>query len=219
MLFLQSYKSGTIAPKEGEDGRFTLSLEQGLGQTVYFSNRPDRIVGASPTADSLDGLGFPDDNPPNAALVIETDNGETDVAVVELFNPVYDPADNGVTYDITVLANWQTELKMDFSEAPTDLATLDSDFGAAHLFIDDCSDRGIVCVAGNKTAGEFMSQGFCYWWRYAGCYPCENGGAGNRDEIATYWEGRCNETYAECNGQCSVIYAGPLICEDPRGCN
>lgn len=45
--------------------------------------------------------------------------------------------------------------------------------------------------------------------------PCF-GGANNRDEIATYWENRSNETYEECEGNCTIAYAGPLFCTDSR---
>ena len=45
-LFLQSFQSGSIVAKDGEADTFTLTLEQGLGQTIYFSDRPERIVGA-----------------------------------------------------------------------------------------------------------------------------------------------------------------------------
>ncbi len=88
-LFVQSFQSGSITPTEGQDGTYTLTLEHGLGQTIYFADRPSRDVGAVPTPEFLDGLGFPEDNPPNAALVVETAPGETDIAVVELFNPNY----------------------------------------------------------------------------------------------------------------------------------
>jgi hypothetical protein len=91
-LFVQSFQAGSIAPKEGAEDRYTLTLESGAGQTIFFSDRPDRIVGAGPTAEVLDWLGFPADNPPNAALVVENGAGNTDVAVVELFSPVYDEA-------------------------------------------------------------------------------------------------------------------------------
>ncbi len=105
MLYLQSFQSGSIAPKDGEGGTFTLTLEQGLGQTIYFSDRPDRIVGAMPTEYFLNTLGFPDDDPPNAALLIERAPGEVEIAVVELFNPVWEGTSPGVTYDIQGLAN------------------------------------------------------------------------------------------------------------------
>ena len=77
-LFVQSFRSGSVAPKEGEDGRYTLTLEQGLGQTIYFANRPAREVGTVPTPEFLEGLGFDPDNPPNAALVISDGAGTTD---------------------------------------------------------------------------------------------------------------------------------------------
>src|SRR4051794_39644520 len=35
-LFVQSFQSGSIAPKAGEEGTYTLTLEHGLGQTIYF---------------------------------------------------------------------------------------------------------------------------------------------------------------------------------------
>ena len=70
-LFVQSFEGGTIAPKEGEDGTYTITLEHGLGQTLYFADRPSRDVGAVPTHQFLQGLGFPADNPPNAALVVD----------------------------------------------------------------------------------------------------------------------------------------------------
>ena len=76
MLFIQSFQSGSVVPKDGAEGRYTLTLEQGLGHTIYFSDRPDRIVGAPRPPQFLEGLGFPDDNPPNAALVVETADGQ-----------------------------------------------------------------------------------------------------------------------------------------------
>src|SRR5688500_2632610 len=135
-LFVQSFQSGTIAPTEGAEGRYTVTLEHGLGQTIYFSDRPDRIVGAMPTDRFLGVLGFPPDNPPNAALVVQQPTGATDVAVVELFDPVYDPAGPGVTYEVAVLAEWERTLELGVQETPADLAAVAPTFGAAHLFID-----------------------------------------------------------------------------------
>jgi hypothetical protein len=36
MLFLQSFQQGSIAPKDGEPETYTLTLEQGLGRTIFF---------------------------------------------------------------------------------------------------------------------------------------------------------------------------------------
>ena len=207
MLFVQTYQAGTIAPVEGSAGRYTLTLEAGSGQTVYFSDRPDRVVGANPTSAFLEGLGFPDDNPPNAALVVETAPGEIDVAVVELFAPVYDPVGQGVTYEVEVLANWQSSLELGFTEAPTDLAALAPSFGSAHLFIDDCPDYTLECyttdysnnyVRTHGTIGNEEHDGFCYSWRQWDCLPCTPWNRWEED-VQTYWGGVCNDRFWQCH--------------------
>jgi hypothetical protein len=225
MLFVQTYQSGTITPIAGIDGRYTLTLEAGTGQTIYFSDRPDRIVGATDTPQFLEGLGFPPDNPPNAALVVETTPGETDVAVVELFEPLYDPISQSVSYEIEVLANWQDELEMGFSEAPTDLAALAPSFGAAHLFIDgllDCTMHSITCWGAGVAAGVLLPRDFCSRTFFARdingvsvfrtgyfCIPCETPGQPDGwdgwftgDYVFRYWGQKCNETFPECGGSC-----------------
>jgi len=214
MLYVQAYQAGSIAPKEGVDGRYTLTLEAGAGQTIYFSDRPDRVVGAWPTDVFLDTLGFPDDNPPNAALLVETAPGETDVAVIELFSPVYDEATQGITYDIAVLQNWAAELDMEFHEAPTDLAVLEPSFGSAHLFIDglfDCPDHDLVCSTDpydptrgggqpNGSVGTISNaehDGFCVQCPQLWCAPCQGPAGGGS------WSDECNRRFADqCNGQC-----------------
>jgi hypothetical protein len=201
-LFVQSFQRGSIAPKAGAEGRYTVTLEQGLGQTVYFSDRPDRVVGATPTDQFLRGIGFAADNPPNAALVVETAPGETDVAVVELFDPVFDPAGPGVTYDVAVLANWRASLELGFAEAPADLAALAPSFGPAHLFIDDCPDTDIncECIRDEKPFRRGVlplvsNVGMC--WNYSLCQPCEPYGHTLPSYCATYdyWKQRCKEAY------------------------
>jgi hypothetical protein len=209
-LFLQAFQSGRVAPAGGEDGRYTLTLEQGLGQTIYFSDRPARDVGATPTPDFLENLGFLPDNPPNAALVVETSEGQTEIAVVELFSPTYDAATHTATYEVAVLAQWERTAQpgeAGFTEAAPDLTAFGSQFSAAHLFIDDCADMSIQCcltynqsLVGtcNIWAHNFGPQGFC--WNYATCVPCEpyyhtnpyNGAAWD------WWKQRCNNEVPAC---------------------
>ena len=213
-LFVQTFQSGSIAPADGAEGRFTLSLESGAGQTIFFSDRPDRMVGAGPTPEVLDWLGFPDDNPPNAALVFKKEDGDTDIAVVELFTPVYDEATHGMTYEIEVLANWQQELDMAFGEAPRDLSTIDPNFGSAQLFIDsevdaegifDCPDHDLVCYTGggnpyNSAVGTIANadhDGFCVQRPTLICYPCSAPADGGS------WADECNRRFSDCGGNCS----------------
>ncbi len=205
-LFVQSFQSGTIAPKAGEDGTYTVTLAQGLGQTVYFSDRPERIVGATSTPQFLDGLGFNADNPPNAALVVEANPGEEDIAVLELFNPTYDESTHTATYDVTVLAEWEDALGMGFSEAPTDLVALGSSFGAAHLFIDDCADLTMCQDPIGVGVGDLPGGpiGQCWSWGGSGCQPDNPNCPG--PSRATLNQA-CNQTY------------GAGACGDPPACS
>jgi hypothetical protein len=194
-LFLQSFRSGSVAAKEDAVGRYTLTLEQGLGQTVYFSDRPERIVGASPTPEFLAGLGFSPGDPPNAALVVETEGGETEVAVVELFAPSYDEATRTATYEVAVLAEWERELGVDFHQAPTDLAGFGERFGAAHLFIDSCPPIIVDCLRDGVLVGSLNGGALVYQCAHGGgllCDPCPD------------WPQQCNQQYPDCQGQCDA---------------
>jgi len=206
-LFLQAFRSGSVAPTAGSDGRYTLTLEQGLGQTIYFSDRPERIVGASPTPQFLEGLGFTEENPPNAALVVETEDGQTEIAVVELFSPAYDAATRTATYEVAVLEEWEASLEVGFHQTPADLAAFGDHFGAAHLFIDDCANEEIACYLVSETnlddltnVGSFGVQGFCYNWLR--CEPCEPGYHVKSDTCQSfrYWRDACSASFSQCAG-------------------
>lgn len=194
-LFVQSFQGGTIAPVEDQDARYTVTLEHGLGQTIYFSDRPARDVGTVSTSEFLDGLGFPDDNPPNAALLVDSGDGAANIAVVELFNPVYDAAEATVTYELEVLADW--EASEGLGEPGSDLSTLAADFGAAHLFIDDCPDFTAICQhfapgGGYQRSGNdprLGNRGQC--WNLFHCAPCEEENFYQR-ECAAQFPSYCN---------------------------
>ncbi|CAA9561244.1 MAG: hypothetical protein AVDCRST_MAG49-2435 [uncultured Thermomicrobiales bacterium] len=197
-LFVQTFLGGTLVPKEGEDGTYVLTLTGGPGQTIYFSDRPERIVGTLPTYQFLDALGFPPDNPPNAALVARTDDGE-DIVVVELFNPVYTDSfgESGaatLTYDVRVLADYAEEglahlAQRRAGEAPP------AAFSEAALFIDDCNPVWIRCGREGIWGWEVGDLGYrstCWSWSDFNCVPCAGG-----------WEGatrECNELFSECQG-------------------
>jgi hypothetical protein len=199
-LFVQAFQAGSIAPTEGAEGHYTVSLEGGLGQTIYFSDRPNRVVGAWPTAAFLGTLGFFPDNPPNAAILMDRD-GETDFAVVELFNPVYDEQAANITYDVKVLESWERSTDIQFGETATDLAALAPAFGATHLLIDglwDCEEATMSCLNNGVEVGTIASSehdGYCS--HEFACMPCTNQDPG-------YWAQYCNDTFSDCNGECTV---------------
>jgi hypothetical protein len=196
-VFVQSFQSGTFTPKDGSAGTFTLTLDHGLGQTVYFSDRPERVFGAAPTAAFLKGLPFGPDNPPNAALVLEAGPDDTDVVVLELTAPKYDEATHTATYEAKILTDYE-KLGVTFQEAPETAQTLHERFGAASLFIDDCPDIA-TCYGppalfpiGPVPGGPY---GRCWNWNDFHCDAC----SGQPDD---YYNDLCNNAYPACNNQC-----------------
>jgi hypothetical protein len=199
-LFVQSFQSGSITPNQNDD-RYTLTLEHGLGQTIYFGDRPSREVGVSPTDTFLQGLGFSPDNPPNAALIVETGADETDFAVLELYEPAYDKATRTATYQVKGLETWEDELDIGLQEGPTDLAAISKTFTGAHLLIDDCSDGTVQCWNtddGGTYWGDWEGLPFCY--NYLVCCPCEPYGHTQPDRCSTrtYWDNKCVNAYSGC---------------------
>lgn len=96
-LFVQNASSITL-----KDGR--LKLEGVAPDTLYFSDRPDRIVGRVTTKQYVDhwsvgGNSFADD-PPNAVLSIQQEPESKDIVVV-LRNPKLEGAE--LVYDVDVL--------------------------------------------------------------------------------------------------------------------
>lgn len=215
-LFVQSFGAGSIAT--GDDGKLTLTADHLTGQTVYFSDRPERIVGtvnterflgldraasasATPGAASAtpgaDGIGFSPADPPNAALVFNSAAGSDepgDVLVVELINPTYDPASGHATYELNVLAD-ENVVDMTLVSEPVTSADAIRSFDGASLFIDDCPDGAVGCYnVLDEPVGVIYGQGFCWNWAHACCAPCF------QDDL---------------RAQCTATYGG--LCEDD-GC-
>ena len=140
LLFVQTFATGTFT----ED--FTLTLEQGSGQTIYFSDRPDRLVGSIADATFLDGRAFDPTDPPNAAVVAQAANGE-DILLVELLDPELDPDTGSITYRTRPLAKQpESAALVNYADRQVD-ATLDASFGPVSLFIDNlsCAQDGAAC--------------------------------------------------------------------------
>ncbi len=192
--------NGTPTPAGGAS--FLLTLEGHTGQTIYFSDRPDRIVGASPTGEFLDGLGFGVENPPNAALVGEFRAGQG-VVVLQLIEPMYDLDSGTVTYGAEVLEGFEGENLMPVL-AEQVAARLPAEFGPAALFIDDCPDltacmykspNGLKYWIGDIPGGPY---GQCWQGMFqGGCEPCWEW------ETWEYLAGLCNDAYPSlCHEAC-----------------
>ena len=134
-LFVQTFTQGSWQPG-GEDGLYTLTLSGVSSGTIAFSDRPERIVTLVPMQTFLNGLGFTPSNPPNAALVIGTDDGAS-VVILELTAPVYDADTATLTYITKILAIDTLEASgYGFTTDPLGPDTYPPEFGPASLFID-----------------------------------------------------------------------------------
>jgi hypothetical protein len=174
-MFIQTARSGTWEPKPGEEGTYTLTLRGIPAQTVYFSERPSRIVGTQSTSEFLSMLGFGADNPPNAALVTKADDGQDDILVIELFNPVYTEIANGaaatLVYEARILENYQGTGLGRVALAQDD-TVIPATFDGASLFIDDCPDADVFCLRQGTQVGS-VKMGCCY--KFPECKPCHGG--------------------------------------------
>ncbi len=121
-LFALSAPSGSF-----EEGRLTLNE---VPMVIYFSDRPERIVGHAPVAKFLALWDKGPDSfvadPPNAVLSILGKTGKQtgiEDSVIELYRP--EPGDRSVTFDIRILSGH-----------------IPASFGAASLFIDETINGG-----------------------------------------------------------------------------
>jgi hypothetical protein len=207
MLFVQTFASGSLLPKEGEEGTFILTLNGGYGRTIGFSDRPERIVGSVPTQQFLDGLGFTPQNPPNAALVFEPSPDETDVVVLELLNAQYDEANQTLTYDVRILDAFESETGLSFQEEPRQPNSDGEEFGPAQLFIDDCPNLDGCYLTSITKVGPFPAPyenglGQCWSWGGSGCQP--DNSPCNGPDIA-HLEQMCDDAYPDdCDGDCQL---------------
>jgi len=192
-MFVQSFTTGSLAPQAGQPNRFTLTLKRGLDQTVYFSDRPQRLFGLTPTDQFLKGLGFSPTNPPNAALVAQQGPGRVELVVLELFAPRYDAASETLTYEVQILQDTR-QTPLHFNETPVTQLGRGRAYGASALFIDDCADAGYWCMLkGNNCQGSaaHITVGCCWSWSSFKCTLCHD------------LDSQCNSTFPDfCHGNC-----------------
>ncbi len=182
-MFVQTFGKGSLAPAGG-DGLLTLTADHLAAQTLFISDRPERVVGTVPTEQFLAAgptgeSGFSELDPPNAALVFSVADGNGDIAVLELIDPTFDPSTGAVTYSVRLLDDVES-VGLSLDTTPVTAESAARDFESASLFIDDCPDGQVVCLAGDGSGeiGQFPSpsgsMGFCYDAAQICCKPCQD---------------------------------------------
>lgn len=106
-LAIQHAQSGTISQVNSTS--YVLQLNDLANKTILFSDRPNRIVVTQTIQDFVGSWTSGEDSfqvdPPNAALVVFTEDQEDDVFEIELLNPLFDENEKTIRYDFSVLEN------------------------------------------------------------------------------------------------------------------
>lgn len=216
-LFVQLADAGTWLPNPDDEGGYLLTLSDAGSQTLYFSDRPERVVGTVTTDQFLEGLGFSPYQPPNAAVVVQTADGTRDVLVVELFNPVYTQAfgendTNVLTYEARVLDAYQGEGLEEWAPQADD-DQLPREFTNISLFIDDCTAvYQCMLTAFGGLGGPYAYVGTIPGGPYPRCWSstsrtCLHCDARTIDEhvkINKQLADLCNRAYPRCNNRCAL---------------
>ena len=100
---IQHANSGTIS--KINDATYSLELNDVSKKTILFSDRPDRIVKSISTSDFIGNWTVGEDSfavdAPNAVLVVDEQEVAQYMAIIELFNPVYNLDNQSLKYYVT----------------------------------------------------------------------------------------------------------------------
>ena len=114
---IQHAQSGSIS--EINDTAYYLVLYDVSAKTILFSDRPDRIVTSVSTLDFIGNWSRGEDSfsvdAPNAVLVVDESENQ-DIAIVELFNPVYDTNEKTLKYEVTPDNSTTVDLPSEFGQ-------------------------------------------------------------------------------------------------------
>ena len=140
ILFSITADEAQVTPLGGKSYRLTLqNVDE---RTTWFTDRPVRHAGGTPTARLIAGWDIGRDNfaqdPPNAALVVHEPVGGADTFVMELSNPIYDEANDELTFTGKALFA-ETEINSAHSSDADPLPTTSTTYSDVSLFIDDAS--------------------------------------------------------------------------------
>jgi hypothetical protein len=135
-LFLQGFQACDLIPDPTSSDRFTLTLHQHAGQTLYFSDRPKRIVGVIDTATFVTGFAAEtESDPANAALVAQSGPDDDVTHVIELLDLAYDAATLTATYEVRMLGEEEAS-SLPLAVSIEQSVSEHRQYGPTQLFID-----------------------------------------------------------------------------------
>lgn len=146
LLFVQTGIEGSFVPSNQGDSELMLLTLQGVPNALtYFSDRPWRLAGTLETQEFISAVIDEGSDPPNAALVLQNPESETqDVVIIELLSGTYQHDSNTMTYSVRLLFDTPRNLSQ-WANRRDDL--LPRDFGDVSLFIDGSSCQSTQSLA------------------------------------------------------------------------
>jgi hypothetical protein len=145
LLYVQYAGQTMLVP--GTADVHTLVMTGVRPQTIYFSDRPNRITGAMPLATFVDSFATMfATSAPNASLIghLESGGHEEEAVVVTLLSATYDEAAATLTYEVRLL---DAELITDvaFEQEPLTVFDAAREYAEASLFIDNVNQYLTHC--------------------------------------------------------------------------
>lgn len=191
-----SVRTASGTPTTATHGTHVLSLQGHTGETIAFSDRPQRNFGEVKTSQFFKSMGFTPFDPPNAALVTDVSGHPDTVVLLELMTPAYDPGTQTLTYEANLLQQYPNARGnvLEPLAAKAQSGPLPDTFGSASLFIDDCPNQYWNCytpagfVACLPLGG--VTGGTCWDWYALSCIACSD------------MDAACNAQYSGCDGNC-----------------
>lgn len=164
--------TGTALPP----GAYLLTLSGHSGETIAFSDRPQRNFGEVKTPQFFKSMGFTPVDPPNAALVTDTPQQEDVVVLLDLMTPAYDAATHTLTYEANLLQQYRGEALKPLATRAQNQRPSET-FGSASLFIDDCpaiTECGYSINTQYFEVGPIPGGPFAMCWDAISlsCVPC-----------------------------------------------
>ena len=150
LLFIQDAESAITVQHPGDDSnRYTITLNDVAKDTLYFSDRPNRLTGYMSTEDFAvmwhTGANSFSDDPPNTVIKFVSD-GQSYVSIIELQTISYDESNNTLIYEIEVL----DEIDLSHIRDAKAVNKLPEKMNDVTLFIDDVASTilGIIDPTG-----------------------------------------------------------------------
>ena len=114
---IQHAQSGSLS--EINETAYSLELNEISDTTILFSDIPDRIVKSISTSDLVGNWTTGENSfvldPPNAVLVVD-ESEKQDIAIIELFNPVYGVDTKALKYDTIPDNATSVDLQSEFGQ-------------------------------------------------------------------------------------------------------